>query len=72
MSDHTEYMRRNLLHSASVGANANLDVVLFRLSANKNTPAWLKSSLNGVKDRIRPLPRELAKWRDDAPDKPTF
>ena len=69
---HDEYLRRNIVHSKSVGANANIDVVIVRLRSTSYAPKWLMDYLDGIKARIEPLPAELARWRDASPDKPRF
>jgi len=67
-----EYMRRNLVHAASVGAIAELDDLIGRAESVGYLPQWLLDGLGQVERRICMAPKELAAWRDAAPDKPNF
>lgn len=60
-----EYIRRNMLHAASLGAATNLKHVRERLSGRKNVPYWLKEELADIQKLINPLPAELAAHRDE-------
>jgi hypothetical protein len=35
-------------------------------------PQWLVNALRGILERVDPLPAELARWRDLAPDTPDY
>ena len=72
MSDCDEYLRRNLLHAASVGANANSKNLLERLDKLKRCTAWLRKSVVGIIDRTERVHPEMALWRDSSPDKPSY
>ena len=67
-----EYIRRNLQHARSVGANANLAKVIVRLRSANYAPLWLLDELDGIQKRIDGLPNDLAKWRDACGYKPDF
>ena len=67
---HEEYLRRNLIHAKSVGAQAGVRVAIERLSARKDAPKWLLEQLRGVAERLEPVPHEIAEWRNSAPDAP--
>lgn len=62
--DMDEYLRRNLLQAGAAGADAGIDKVLTRLRSTRFAPQWLLEELDAVKERVEPLPHELAKWRD--------
>jgi hypothetical protein len=68
----TEYLRRNLNVAKAAGANANAEATLKRLRAMQNPPKWLIASLEGIAERTKPLPAELAAYRDAAPDRPRY
>lgn len=67
---HEEYLRRNLLHAASIGCSANISVALDRLRGIKRTPKWLMALLEGALARSAEVAPEMAKWRNSAPDAP--
>lgn len=67
-----EYLRRNLLHAKAIGAKANASTALKRLEMQTRPPQWLVNALRGILERVDPLPAELARWRDLAPDTPDF
>lgn len=67
-----EYLRRNLLHAKACGAKANASTALKRLEMQTRPPQWLVNALRGILERVDPLPAELARWRDLAPDTPDF
>lgn len=67
---HEEYLRRNLKHAASIGAVSAINTIQNRLASVKKKPKWLLASLQAAMDRAETLPRELAGWRDSAPDAP--
>ena len=60
-----EYLRRNLLHAASVGALAGAEKSLARILTWKKPPQWLVESLSGVKERAQRVASEMAKHRDE-------
>lgn len=60
-----EYLRRNLLHCSSVGAEANAKAALARLATWKSPPKWLMTSLQGIIDRCEKVAPEMAKHRDE-------
>ncbi len=61
----SEYLRRNLLHCASVGAMAGADAAIKRLSKTKRPPKWLLVMLEGVRERAGRVSVEMAKHRDE-------
>lgn len=65
-----EYLRRNLLLASAIGAGAGARVALERLRATKRPPKWLIEALEGIQERVEPLPRALSDYRNEAPDKP--
>lgn len=67
-----EYLRRNLLHAKACGAKANVSTALKRLEMQTRPPQWLVNALRGILERVDPLPAELARWRDLAPDTPDY
>ena len=69
---HEEYLRRNLLHAGSIGAVAGLHGARARLLAMKNPPKWMLKVCDSALDRARPLPDEIAQWRDTALDAPGY
>ncbi len=71
MIDRDEYLRRNLLHAKSLGVKANASAALKRLEMQANPPKWLVAALRGILERADPLPADLARWRDAAPDAPS-
>ena len=60
-----EYLRRNLLHASSVGAEANSKAVLKRVKSLKRPPKWLVAALEGVIERCEKVSPEMAKHRDE-------
>lgn len=60
-----EYLRRNLLHCASVGANANTKAALKRINNWKKKPTWLLEILEGIINRTSSISVEMAKHRDE-------
>lgn len=60
-----EYLRRNLLHCAAVGASAGAEASLKRLRGIKRAPKWLLASLAGVMERAERVAAEMAKHRDE-------
>lgn len=67
-----EYLRRNLLLAKAIGAKAGASTALKRLEMQTRPPKWLVNALRGILERCDPLPAELAKWRDLAPDTPDY
>jgi hypothetical protein len=65
-----EYLRRNLIVAKAVGVKANTRSALQRLEQQAKPPRWLVLALRGILERAEPLPAELAKWRNTAPDTP--
>lgn len=72
MSQHEEYLRRNLMHAKACGAHANTSAALRRLEMQARPPRWLVKELEGIMRRLEPLPNELAQWRNLAPDAPEY
>jgi hypothetical protein len=68
----TEYLRRNLEVCKAVGANANAKAAIERLLKMKNKPVWMLVAMEGIRDRTEGLSKELAQWRDTAPDRPSY
>lgn len=60
-----EYLRRNLLVCAAIGATAGLEECLERISAMRRPPKWLIESLEGVLERARRVRAEMVARRDD-------
>lgn len=60
-----EYLRRNLIHASSVGANVGAQKALRRLRRMKNAPKWLEEALQGIVKRTDEIPAALAAWRDE-------
>lgn len=69
---HKEYLRRNLNHASSVGAVAAIRVAQERIEAMKRKPKWLVDALHSARERAEKLPKEMAAWRDCAPDAPVY
>lgn len=67
---HDEYLRRNLVHCGSVGVRAGISTAVNRLLATKRPPKWLVRQLHGLLSRAEQSSKELAKWRNSAPDAP--
>lgn len=61
----SEYLRRNMLHAASIGAHANAVAAVKRLNAMKRQPAWLVDLLDGIIDRTSRVSFEMAAHRDE-------
>jgi len=59
-----EYLRRNLIHAASVGAECSAVNALKRVKSWSRPPRWLVASLEIVVERAVKLPAELAIHRD--------
>ena len=59
-----EYLRRNMLVANAEGVKAEARYVLNRLRALKRPPAWLMESAQAIYDRVLPLPKELAEYRN--------
>lgn len=73
MTQHTEYLRRNLVVASSIGAVAGCRVILDRLASNqRRAPKWLVDQVRGIKERAERTTPELATWRDAAPDAPMY
>lgn len=70
MHMHEEYLRRNLVHCGAVGVRAGISHSLDRLKATKHPPKWLMAQLSGLLERAESASKELAKWRNSAPDAP--
>lgn len=60
-----EYLRRNQLHAASVGANANAKEAARRVKRWKRPPKWLVELLAGIVDRTARVQKEMAAHRDE-------
>ena len=60
-----EYLRRNLLYCASVGAAAGAETALERLRCHKRPPLWLVAVLEGILDRATRVSKEMAAHRDE-------
>lgn len=67
---HEEYLRRNILHAASVGSAAGIREALRRLRQTKRPQKWLLEMLDGALERADRIHPEMAKWRNTAPDSP--
>lgn len=59
-----EYLRRNMLVANAEGAKAEARYILNRLGAYTNSPKWLMDSAQAILDRVEPLPKELAIYRN--------
>jgi post-segregation antitoxin (ccd killing protein) len=60
-----EYLRRNQLHCAAVGASANAQSALKRLLETKRPQAWLVEYLEGIISRAERVHPEMARHRDE-------
>lgn len=61
-----EYLRRNLLHCASIGALASVETALTRFRQMKRKPPkWLIELLEGAVERSQRVSREMAAHRDE-------
>lgn len=69
---HEEYLRRNLIHASAVGSKAAFAAAIDRLSKTKKPPKWLMEMLRGGFDRAEIVHPEVAKWRNTAPDAPSY
>lgn len=69
---HEEYLRRNLLHASAVGCGAGIAAALSRLRKSKRPPKWLVAMLGGSLARANAVAPEMAKWRNSAPDAPSY
>ena len=67
-----EYLRRNLVHAGSVGVRAGIANAVDRLRATKRRQKWLVAQLEGLLGRAERASKELAQWRDSAPDAPLW
>lgn len=67
---HEEYLRRNLVHCGSIGVRAGISNAVDRLRATKRPSKWLVAQLEGLLDRAERASKELAQWRNSAPDAP--
>lgn len=65
-----EYLRRNLNVARAVGAQAAVKHALERAWLVKSIPVWLIRYLEDAQERLPGLDKELAAYRDLAPDKP--
>ena len=63
-ADMDEYLRRNLLVAKAIGIRANAEAAKARLLATKKPPRWMIDVLNGIVERAKPLPADLATFRD--------
>ena len=59
-----EYLDRNLLVAKAIGIRAGARSGIDRLNDMKRQPKWMVALLTGIADRSAPLPRHLAKYRD--------
>jgi hypothetical protein len=53
-----------MLVASAEGAKAEARYILNRLNALKNPPRWMVDSAQAILDRVRKLPAELAKYRN--------
>lgn len=60
-----EYLRRNVVHAASVGMASGANVALRRIRGWKRTPKWLEEILAGIAKRGEMVCPELARHRDE-------
>lgn len=60
-----EYLRRNLLHAAAVGAEANARAALQRLLETKRPRKWLVEALDGIATRANRVAKEMAAHRNE-------
>ena len=59
-----EYLRRNLLVAKAHGAHENAMAALRRVEKQKRPPKWLVLALQRIAIRAKPLPKDLARYRD--------
>jgi hypothetical protein len=67
-----EYLRRNLVHASSIGVVAEVDDLIGRANIVGYLPKWLLDGLEEIRWRANLAPKELAAWRDVAPDTPQY
>lgn len=60
-----EYLRRNTIHCASVGARAGAESALERLGKLRKRPKWLVEVLEGIASRAARVASEMASHRDE-------
>lgn len=60
-----EYLRRNLLHAASIGIQASCDLLLIRYARLKRPPKWAILQTEVIKERIMNVAPEMARHRDE-------
>lgn len=60
-----EYLRRNLLHCASVGMKANAEAAAKRIRETRRPSKWLLRLLDGIVERGERVCPEMAKHRDE-------
>lgn len=60
-----EYLRRNLLVGKALGAQAQVQSILTRLRGMKNPPEWLVNSCCILQQKLRGIPEELVKHREE-------
>lgn len=64
-----EYLRRNLLVCKAIGAQSYIPGARKRLLAMKRPPKWLLKMLDGMDERLEPLPKALADYRNEVAPK---
>jgi hypothetical protein len=69
---HSEYLRRNLLHCQAVGAHGIAKQALTRLLAMRRPPMWIIGALEGIERRTALVHPEMAAWRNTADDAPDY
>lgn len=65
MRDVDEYLRRNLLHAAALGCEANARYVAGRLRDMSRPPKWLVRYLDSIVERAERVAAEMARHRDE-------
>ena len=60
-----EYLRRNLIHAASIGMKGNAEYALRRLSSHQAPPLWLLNTLAEIVERGEKVCPELAAHRNE-------
>lgn len=60
-----EYLRRNLLHAASVGVQAGIGAAIDGLAVRRNAPKWLIKILYETHSKAYDVSKEMAKHRDE-------
>lgn len=63
--DRQEYLRRNLVVAKAEGARSIVLATQRRLLDLKTSPKWLRDNLLEIIVRLEPVPRELAKHKDE-------